>query len=259
MEITILGCGTSAGVPVIGCDCSVCKSYNPKNKRLRAGILVRDAHTHVLVDTTPDLRMQALQNDIKHIDGVIYTHAHADHINGIDELRSFNSLSCQEIPIYANRETLHELQQKFSYCFIERNPEDGWYYKPCLVAHEVKPYSQFNVGTIKCSSFNQMHGNMNVLGLRFGNVAYSTDLNFLPPESYEWLSGVHTWIVDCLGYTPHRTHAHLEQTLAWINKIAPKQAILTHMSHEIDYDDLMARLPANVCLAYDQMVVRVHY
>jgi phosphoribosyl 1,2-cyclic phosphate phosphodiesterase len=255
MKITILGCGASSGVPIIGCDCTVCTSANPKNKRTRVSILVESEGTSILVDTSPDLRVQALRNNIRKIDAIIVTHAHADHINGIDDVRPFNYLNNAPLNLYCESETLQEIKERFPYCFLPPKPAGTGWYRPCLIPVTIEPPKSFTIGGIEVQPFWQNHGQSRTVGLRFGNMAYSTDTNGLPEESLEILKGIDTWIVDCLRYHPAPTHAHLEMTLEWIKQVKPKAAYLTHMNHELDYDRLMKELPQGVYPAHDGLVI----
>ncbi len=257
MKITVLGCGASGGVPTMGCDCAVCKSSNPKNNRTRVSIYVESGNTGILVDTSPDLRMQALRNNVRKVDAIIYTHAHADHINGIDDTRSFNYFNNAPLDIYGEQETLRELQERFAYTFLPPKPlQTGWY-RPCLVPKVIAPSTAFTIGDIEVRPFRQMHGAGMSTGLRFGDFAYSTDTNGLSEEALQILKGIDTWVVDCLRYTPAPTHAHLDMTLEWIRQIKPKRAYLTHMNHDLDYDKLIEELPESVFPAYDGLVINV--
>jgi len=242
------------GVPLVGCQCPVCTSSNPKNKRLRASVLVESQGSTILIDSSPDLRQQALTHGITHLDAVLYTHAHADHTHGIDDMRSFNYLNNAAMPIYSNQPTLAILEDKFSYAFGTHQPGTSWY-RPCFVPHEVKPLEAFTVAGIPILPFDQQHGNITSLGFRFGDIAYCTDVKLFPEASWQALAGVKCWVIDCLGYQPVPTHAHLELTLEWIARLKPERAILTHMSHVFDYDGLCRELPANVEPAYDGMVI----
>ncbi len=257
MKLTILGCGGSAGVPLIGCDCAVCTSDNPKNKRQRASVLWEmEDGARILVDASPDLRNQALQNNITTVDAIILTHAHADHCHGLDDVRPFNHHKNGAIDLYADQATMEEVQERFGYVFREHNHAHGWY-KPCLIPHIIDGSLAAPVTisghAVRC--FNQTHGRTNTLGIRIGDMAYSTDMNALSEEAFAVLEGVDTWVVDCLRYTPAPTHAHLELTLEWIARVKPRRAILTHMAHELDYDTLSAEVPDGVEVAYDGMVV----
>ena len=255
MKITVLGCGASSGVPLIGCVCNVCASSNPKNKRSRVSIIVESATTRILVDTSPDLRQQALDNNIREIDAIIYTHAHADHVHGIDDVRSFNYAKNDALNIYGDKDTLKNLQERFSYCFLPANPERTGWFRPCLIANEVEAEKKITIGDIDIMPFNQKHGKGKTLGLRFGKFAYSTDVNFLDDQALLALAGIDVWLVDCLRYNQAPTHAHLDLTLNWISQVNPRQAYLTHMSHEFDYEELKTKLPENILPAYDGLVV----
>lgn len=256
MKVTILGCGGSGGVPMIGNDWGQCDPNNPKNRRLRASILVEAGDTTLLVDTSPDMRQQFLTHGIRHIDAVLYTHAHADHIHGIDELRPVNRLMGRDIDVYADRPTLDAIGQRFGYVLSPLAPEaNGFYYKPCLTPHEIN--GPFSVGGIDVVPFEQGHGYMNTLGFRFGSIAYSTDVVELSDDAFAALDGVEVWIVDCLRERPHVTHAHLEKTLAWIERVRPKQAVLTHMCFDMDYETTQSRLPAGVEAGYDGLVIEL--
>ena len=256
MRVTVLGSGASSGVPLIGCDCSVCSSSNPKNRRTRVSILIEVGNSKLLVDTSPDLRTQAISNGIKKVDAIFFTHAHADHVHGIDDTRSFNYHLNQHINIYGDNETLAEIQQRFPYAFKPAIPEYGWF-RPCLVPNiigeEMLPFKV--TGEFEVRPFRQFHGKIQTLGLRVNDFAYSTDVNNLPEESFQALRNTKIWLVDCLRYHPAPTHAHLEMTLDWIERVKPELAILTHMGHEFDYETLLKELPASVVPAYDGMVI----
>jgi len=250
MRVTVLGCGTSGGVPRIVGDWGVCDPAEPKNRRRRVSIYAEAHGTGVLVDTSPDLREQCLDAGIARIDAVLYTHDHADHTHGIDDLRGYALLQRGLVPVYGNRRTLDALRQRFAYAF-EAKPN-----YPAIC--EARPIDgPFRVGGIDVVPFAQRHGGMETLGFRMGPVAYSTDLNVLPEEAFGVLAGVDTWIVDALRYQPHPTHAHLDLTLAWIARLRPRRAVLTHMTWDMDYRTLKARLPAGVEPAYDGMVLEI--
>ncbi len=251
MRVTILGCGTSGGVPRIGGVWGVCDRKEPRNRRMRASILVEDAGKAILVDTSPDLRTQCLDNDIRHLDAVLYTHEHADHTHGIDELRAFSMMQKARVPIYADAETLALLTHRFGYIFAS-NPG----YPAICNGHEID-LEPFRVAGVDVVPFRQQHGWTTSLGFRFNSIAYSTDLNFLDEEAFTALEGVEVWIVDALRLKPHVTHAHLELTLEWIARLRPKRAILTHMTWEMDYQTLVDSLPRGVEPAYDGMVIEI--
>jgi phosphoribosyl 1,2-cyclic phosphate phosphodiesterase len=253
MKITILGCGWSSGVPIPGCNCTVCTSHDPRNHRRRASILVEQDAKSVLVDSSPDLRAQLLDAGVSRLDGVIYTHSHADHVHGIDDLRPINYAMRSAIDIYGDHATLSTIESRFSYAFRTIDPTRPWI-SPTLNAHRID--GPFEVAGIKVRPFDQDHGHMPTLGLRFADAAaYSTDAHALNETAFETLAGVGVWIVDCIGTRPHGTHSHLEQTLGWIERLKPRLAVLTHMSHGLDYETLLAQCPDGVVPAYDGMVI----
>lgn len=258
MKITLLGCGSSAGVPLIGCACAVCRSPNPRDARTRVSLLVEEAGARVLVDTSPDLRQQALKNGVDAIDAIIFTHDHADHTHGIDDIRSFNFLRGDAIDAYGDARSLATIQSRFAYAFQPPAPHIGWF-RPSARAHVLAgpPYETFSIGGLTVQPFEQPHGKHSSLGLRFGAAAYSTDVSALTPEMIAALRGVDTWIVDCLRIEPSPTHAHLALTLEWIEIIKPRRAILTHMGHELGYDALCAQLPGHIEPGYDGLVIEL--
>lgn len=248
MKVTILGCGTSTGVPRLPNDWGRCDPSNPKNRRGRASLLVEQGGTTILVDTGPDMRAQLLAAGVAKIDGVLITHDHADHTHGIDDLRGYRMERDHDIPLYAPKETLERLKQRFDYIFKSRHG-----YPTVCSGHEIT--GPVTIGAITAQPFWQEHGPIWSLGFRFGDIAYSTDVNGLPEESFAVLEGVKIWIVDALRLHPHRTHAHLDMTLSWIDRVKPQQAILTHMGTDMDYDSLCALLPKGVVPAYDGMII----
>lgn len=250
MKVTILGCGTSGGVPRIGNIWGKCDPDEPKNRRRRVSILVEKGDTSLIVDTSPDLREQCLDANVTHLNAVLYTHDHADHTHGIDDLRGLAHNMRSRIDVYSNRQTLDVLQQRFGYVF-----ESVAGYPAIANAREIT--GPFTIGDIEVTPFTQIHGEMETLGFRFGSIAYSTDLNVLPEKSKEILKGVDTWIVDALRYDPHPTHPHLDLTLSWIAEVRPRRAILTHMTWDMDYQTLCNDLPAGVEPAFDGMVVNL--
>jgi phosphoribosyl 1,2-cyclic phosphate phosphodiesterase len=254
MKVTVLGCGGSGGVPLIGGNWGSCDPANPKNRRRRCSILVEEAGTALLVDTSPDCREQLLDADVKHLDAVLYTHAHADHLHGIDDLRAMNRLMRRRLPAYASPETLRRIRDRFDYVFAPLEPGSG-FYKPTL---EERPIDgPFRVASIEVQSFEQDHGFSTTLGFRFGPVAYSTDVVELGDAAFETIAGVEVWIVDCLRREPHPTHSHLKKTLAWIDRVKPRRAILTHMDVWLDYDELRRELPPHVEPGYDGLAIEI--
>jgi phosphoribosyl 1,2-cyclic phosphate phosphodiesterase len=258
LQVKVLGCGASAGVPLIGCECVVCTSKDPRNQRLRVSILIEQRGQKLLVDTSPDIRRQCLANGIRTVDAILYTHAHADHCHGIDDLRPLNFHRGDVIPTYGEARAMEEIVMRFDYAFKEPIPEYGWF-RPALKANIVDPSQSdpIQLGRMQVRLFPQTHGRITTLGLRVGNFAYSTDVNHLPEEAFKALEGVEVWMVDCLRYDPSPTHAHLELTLEWIRRVKPKRAILTHMSHDFDYEAFCRELPEGVEPAYDGMLIEL--
>jgi phosphoribosyl 1,2-cyclic phosphate phosphodiesterase len=255
MRVTLLGCGSSGGTPLIGCQCRVCLSDNPKNKRTRASVLVDIGKRRFLIDTSPDLREQALANKLNRVDAVLYTHSHADHANGIDDMRSFNFLSGDAIPAYGDEATLKDLKERFPYVFLPK-PDNVWF-RPCLTLNPLpqKPVQTVSILGAPVTVFEQRHGKTNTLGYRFGNIAYSTDVDEFSEPALEALAGLDVWIVDCLRYTASYSHSDFRRTLGWIEQIRPKKTVLTHMAHDFDYDKLASELPEGVVPGYDGMVI----
>ena len=252
VRIRILGCGTSSGVPMIGCQCAVCLSDDPRNKRRRCAITIESDSTTILVDTPPELRLQAIEAGMSRLDAVLYTHAHADHVNGLDDLRTLNNVMNQPIDTYGDANVLARIRQRFDYAFQPPNPERGWW-RPCL--NPIEMDGPFVVGDILVRPFEQQHGRSPSFGFRVANAAYSPDVDGLDEAAFQALAGLDLWIVDCLRDKPHSSHAHLERTLSWIERLKPKRAILTHMSHELEFTDLANRLPEGVEPAIDGMVI----
>ncbi|WP_020399009.1 MBL fold metallo-hydrolase [Kordiimonas gwangyangensis] len=248
MKLTILGCGTSGGVPKMPEYWGACDPKNPKNRRRRASVLLESGGKTILFDTTPDLREQMLSAKVGMIDAVFYTHDHADHTHGIDDLRGFYQTSGERVPVYADAQTLSILRHRFDYIFRSQNN----YSAICKANTITGPVS---VGDMKVIPFEQGHGGGISLGFRVGDFAYSTDLNRLPESAFDTLAGVKVWVVDALRYKEHPTHSHLAQTLEWIERVRPERAILTHMTWDMDYETLCRELPAGVEPAYDGMTV----
>jgi phosphoribosyl 1,2-cyclic phosphate phosphodiesterase len=257
MKVTMLGCGGSGGVPMIGCRCAVCTSTNPRNQRTRVSVLVESATTRVLVDAAPDLRQQFLREGVTTVDAVILTHAHADHLHGIDDLRSVNFHRKAPLDIWGDRETLEQATTRFGYAFHAPRTREGSWYAPSLVPREIT--GPLTLGDLEVQTFTQIHGGDRAptLGLRFGRFAYSTDAQQLPDSAFAALEGVEVWIVDCLQETPNVAHSHLAQTLAWIARVRPKRAVLTHMNHHLEYESLAKRLPPGVEPGYDGLVLDI--
>lgn len=260
LKVTILGCGTSTGVPRIGPVWGVCDPANPKNRRTRCSLLVerqgKDGVTTILVDTTPDLRSQLLDAGVSWIDGVFYSHEHADHTHGIDDLRAVMFNGRKKVDVYFDEPTGALLQHRFAYCF--ETPEGSNYpaiLKPHLISAGHSVEIEGAGGSITVEPFLQMHGSGTSLGFRFGDIAYSTDISALPEESATRLEGLDTWILDGLRYAEHPSHFCIGQALDEVERIQPKRAILTHLTVDVDYETLRGELPRHVEPAYDGMVI----
>jgi phosphoribosyl 1,2-cyclic phosphate phosphodiesterase len=257
MQATILGCGSSGGVPRVGGDWGACDPANSRNRRRRCSLLLEagqgDQKTTMLIDTSPDMREQMLSADVKRLDGVWYTHEHADHTHGIDELRGYFLSQKQRIPVWADAATASMLQTRFAYC-VTRAP--GSDYPPILDLKPIHPLHEIETGGAICGlPFEVRHGSINALGFRVGGLAYTPDVSDIPPESIDALTGLDVWIVDALRPKPHPSHFSLPETLQWIERLKPKRAILTNMHIDLDYATLKAELPANVEPAFDGMTI----
>lgn len=252
MRVTLLGCGASTGVPTIGPDWGRCDPSDRRNRRRRVSVLVEVGTLTILIDTSPDLREQLIDARVSRLDAVVVTHAHADHLHGIDDLRSVNRLMQKPIPLYADAKTLAEIRRRFGYV-LEPVPEPGRYYKPTLLPHEI--VGPFEIQGIPIVPFAQDHGFSTTLGLRIGGFAYSTDVTELDETAFAAIEGVELWVVDCLRREPHPTHSHLAKTLSWIARLHPRRAVLTHMDQSMDYRELSAELPPEVEPGQDGLVI----
>lgn len=247
MQLTLLGVGSSAGTPVIACRCDTCLSTNPRNKRTRCSMLVTsDTGENILIDTGPDLRIQSLRENIGRVDAVLYTHTHADHLNGIDDLRSFCQIQRKQIPLYGGHETMENIKSRFGYTL--REPGDFWDL-PVLKAHTVS--DAFEIFGLKITPIPVQHGRVEIFGYRINNVAYLTDVSEIPDSSLALLDGLDVLFLDCLRYKPHFTHINLEQSLVYASRIQAKQTYLIHMTHEMEYEALGTQLPESVAVGYD--------
>jgi phosphoribosyl 1,2-cyclic phosphate phosphodiesterase len=259
MKVTILGCGGSGGVPLIGCRCAVCTSPDPRNKRTRVSIVLEsETGTRVLVDASPDLRQQFLANGVVQVDAVLLTHAHADHLHGIDDLRAVNFHRGEPLDIWGDATTIRDATTRFGYAFNPPRTNNGSWYAPSLRAREITG-DRLQIGDLDIRLFEQIHGGDRhpTLGVRVGRFAYSTDVKELPETAFAALQGVEVWIVDCLQIDVNLAHSHLAQTLDWIARVKPQRAILTHMGHRMDYAALATILPEGVDPGVDGLVVDV--
>ncbi len=258
LRFTILGCGSSPGVPRIDGNWGACDPKNPKNRRRRCAMMVERVsdlgRTVILVDTGPDVREQVIDAGLDALDAVLYTHDHADHTHGIDDLRILAYRARSRVDVYFDEATGAILQRRFDYCFV--TPE-GSSYPPIVKAHTIRPGEKLTIegagGPIEVLPFLQHHGDINSLGFRFADLAYSSDLHDLPEESLPTLRGLEVWIVDALRYTSHPSHFSVEDALGWIERLAPKRAILTHLHMDLDFERLTRELPSGVEPAYDGM------
>jgi phosphoribosyl 1,2-cyclic phosphate phosphodiesterase len=262
LKFTILGCGSSGGVPRPALGWGDCNPHNPRNRRRRTSLLVERRNsagvTRILVDTSPDLREQLLAAEVDWLDAVLYTHEHADHCHGIDDLRGLFIHKRKRVPIHVDERTARALHQRFGYCFTA---PPGSEYPPIASEHRLTAGKPVHVegagGALTALPILQDHGDITSLGFRFGHLAYSCDLIRLPPESLAALADLDVWIVDALRYRPHPTHLCVEQTLELIEALQPRRAILTNLHSDLDYDELRGRLPPQVEPAYDGLTIEL--
>lgn len=260
--LTILGCGSSGGVPRVGNHWGHCDPQNPKNRRRRCSVLLRqnghEGETRVLIDTSPDLREQMLEVEVGWINGVLFTHEHADHTHGIDELRSFYLNQRKRVHVWANDRTGTMLLGRFGYCFYSPPGSD---YPPILNLSRIVPEDPVEIsgagGTVEALPFEVEHGSIRALGFRIGGTAYTPDLNGIPDGCHKHLEGLDLWIVDALRREPHPSHFSLPETLAWIERLKPKRAVLTNLHIDLDYDVLRRELPKGTEPAYDGMILPI--
>jgi phosphoribosyl 1,2-cyclic phosphate phosphodiesterase len=258
LTFTILGCGSSMGSPRVALGWGACDPNNPKNRRRRCSLLVErsgpDGRTRVLVDCTPDLRQQLLDAEVDWLDGVLFTHEHADHTHGIDDLRPLFLNKRRRVDVYMDAPTSHMMRARFGYCFASP-PGSG--YPPIVSEHRLVPGERIVIdgqgGPIELLPVLQEHGDIPSLGFRFGNVAYSCDIKALPEASLAAMAGLDIWIVDALRIAPHPSHMSLDESLDWIARVKPKRAILTNLHTDLDYEALRTKLPPHIEPAYDRM------
>lgn len=253
MKVTILGCGGAGGVPSVSAGWGACDPAEPRNRRRRPSILVEDGETAVLVDTSPDLREQLLDAGVRRLDGVVYTHDHADHLHGLDDLREINRAMQAGLAIHGSAQTLETIRTRFGYALGGLEEGAASIYRPILAPVEIT--GPFSIGSIQVTPLDQDHGYARTLGLHFGPVAYSTDAVDLPEETFEALAGVPVWIIGCLLDYPHPTHAHVDKVIAWVERVRPGRAFITHMGTRLDYQTLCRRLPAHVRPAHDGLMI----
>jgi phosphoribosyl 1,2-cyclic phosphate phosphodiesterase len=252
-KVLVLGTGTSHGVPMIGCECATCRSTDPRDRRSRASIHIQiDGGPSVLVDTTTDLRMQVLTHGVKRVDAIVYTHSHADHIMGLDEVRRFNVLQKSAIPVYGDERTLADLRRIYAYVFEPGPPGGGI---PQVVTAWVA--GEFCLGPATFVPVPLLHGSRTILGYRIGSFAYLTDCSAIPESSWPLLENVETLVLDALRDRPHPTHLSLGQALEVVERLRPERAFFTHMCHDLPHAATCARLPPGVQLAYDGLAFEI--
>ena len=262
VTLTIMGCGSSAGVPRPALGWGKCDPNNPRNRRRRCSLLVEQTaaqnKTSIVIDTSPDLREQLIDANVDHIDAVFLTHEHADQTHGIDDLRSVVLHMRRRIPVYLSESTAKDIMHRFSYCFISPPGSD---YPPILNAHAIEAGQNRSIdgkgGEVKLNAFLVQHGNIPALGYRIKDAAYTPDLSDIPRESWPYLENLDLWIVDALRYAPHPSHFSVADALSWIDRFKPKRAVLTNLHSDLDYEVLRQSLPAGVVPAYDGMRLEV--
>jgi phosphoribosyl 1,2-cyclic phosphate phosphodiesterase len=249
--LTFLGTGTSSGIPIIGCDCAVCTSSDPRDNRTRTSAVVSHNDRTYLIDTSTELRIQAINNRLSHIDAVLMTHAHADHVSGIDDLRRFNELNQAHLPLYADPATAAQLRERYAYAFTDIFPFYGG--KPDLILHEFDgPFAPFGD---EITPIPVLHGRAVVYGFRFDRLAYVTDAKEIPAESMELLRDLDVLVLNALRERPHPTHLSLSEAVAVIEELKPRQAYLVHLSHDLGHEDASRLLPSGIEVAYDGLTV----
>lgn len=265
LTLTFLGSGTSAGVPMIGCNCDVCRSDDPRDQRSRASVTlswpdgkVPDGQRRLLIDTAPEMRQQIIAAGINRIDGVLYTHTHSDHVVGLDDLRRFNAVMDQPLDLYAESHAWHDLRRMFAYVFESgQNPNRSFI--PTLIPHKIEAEQAFEFHGATVTPLRLLHGKLKILGFRVDlgdrSLAYCTDVSSIPPETWPYLQDLDLLVMDALRYRHHPTHMTVDQALAAIDQAHPTQAVLTHIAHDIRHADLAGELPDGVDIAYDGLSI----
>lgn len=256
INCTILGCGTSVGVPALGrIGWGKCDPLEPKNRRQRCALLIQTDTTTILVDAGPDIRNQLLPHGLEKLDAVLITHTHSDHVAGIDELRTFFFPDRIEVPVYASAKHADVVETRFPYMF-KNMPESPSYFIPPLKMNIIAPDDRLEIGDVVINVMHQDHGTTHSLGFLFNNkIGYSTDVIDMPDSNFDMLSGVPHWIVECLRDTPHQSHLHFDKTMEWIDRVKPAHAYLTHLAPEADYQTFLAKCPEGVEPAYDGLQI----
>ncbi len=252
LQLLFLGSGTSVGVPMIGCKCAVCTSSDPHDKRTRCSVVISYRGKRYLVDTTPELRLQCIANNVDWIDAVVFTHAHADHIMGLDDVRRFNAIRKAPLDIWADSDTHESLTRCFGYAFREPDPEQK-VFRPHLVRRSIA--GPFDLEGVTWWPIRLIHGDLPVLGFRVGRLAYCTDVSHIPEPSFELLMDLDVLVLDALAWHKHPTHFSIDQAMQVVERVKPRQAFFTHIAHGCGHAETNARLPSDVRLAYDGLVV----
>ena len=257
MRLTFLGTGTSFGVPQIGCTCAVCRATDPRDKRTRSGAILENGGSTILIDTPPELRLQLISGGFSRIDAVVYTHEHADHINGIDDLRVFSVRRASPLPLYGPAETLERVRASFNYIFDDAmRPYEGTS-KPRLSLHPTEPGHPVMVAGVEVLPLSFQHGHLRVFGYRFGSMAYVTDVKEIPESTRDRLRGLDVLVLNALWWRPHPTHLSIAEAIETARALGARRTYLTHLTHETGHSELAAQLPAGVFPAYDGLRVEV--
>ena len=254
LQLLFLGTGTSAGIPMIACRCDVCTSSDPHDKRTRPSVVVSYNNTRVLIDTTPELRLQCVANRVERIDAVVFTHGHADHIMGLDDVRRFNAVKGGPLDVWASARTHQTLHNSFSYAFQEPDPASRLF-RPHLVPRTID--GPFRIGRLLWKPIPLLHGEMPVLGFRVGRLAYCTDVSRIPDESWPLLKGLDVLVLDALQYKKHTTHFTVEEAIEVSRRVGARRTYFTHIAHALGHKETNRKLPRGMRLAYDGLVVRV--
>ena len=261
ITLTLLGTGTSAGIPMVGCDCEVCRSPDPRDHRDRSGAMVQypdpnGAERVVLIDTPPELRHQLVRHRVMRCDGVVYTHNHADHIFGLDDLRRFNAVMGTAVDIFAEQRMMSWLHTTFGYIFQPQKNVNRSFI-PMLITHPITEGSSFQLHGREWLPMRLMHGRLPVLGFRVGRMAYCTDVSSIPPETYPMLEDLDVLVLDALRYRHHPTHLTVDQALEVVDEIKPRRTYFTHIAHDIRHAELEAHLPEHVFVGYDGLTIEI--
>ena len=255
MRVTFLGTGTSHGIPMIGCDCAVCRSDNPRNKRLRPSVYIESDGQCVLVDATPDFRTQALRANIRRVDAVLMTHTHADHVFGLDDLRAFTERAGGRMPVYGSPSSMDAVRRIFPYACVEK---PAWAGLPSFDLHAVEPHQDFEVGGLKLRALPLQHGRMMVYGFLFGReLAYVTDCSVVPPDAVAAIRGATVLVLDALRHRPHPAHLTIDQARAVAEQVGAQLTLFTHLCHEAEHEAVEKSLPPHMRVAYDGMQIEV--